>query len=82
MCIAKVEAYEHRGQLFRTEQDALKAALKDIGTAIQKDWSHSVHDGLSVHSEALLRVLGRMEEIEAAKPRADMPRYDDMQEAA
>lgn len=70
MCIKKVEAYEHAGQLFATERQALDAALKDIGKKIVADHHASPAEGMMKHREAILRVLGRIDEIEAAMPEA------------
>ena len=83
MCIEKVQAWSHAGKLFATEDDALAAALKDLAASIQKDHSHEPHVGLLKNSAALRRVLGRIDEIEASKPRA-MPdkSYDGTREAA
>lgn len=74
MCIKQVEAWEHAGQLFATERQALDAALKDIGKKIVADYHASPAEGMMKHSEAILRVLGRIAEMEAevALPR-DVP---------
>jgi hypothetical protein len=73
MCIEKVQAWSHAGKLFPTEEDALNAALKDLAASIQKDHSHELHVGLLKNSDALLRVLSRLVEIEDAKPKAAEP---------
>lgn len=65
MCIKKVEAFEHAGQLFATERQALDAALKDIGKKIIADHHASPAEGMMKHREAILRVLGRIDEMEA-----------------
>lgn len=64
MCVTKVEAYEHAGQLFATERQALDAALKDIGKKIMADHHAAPDVGMVKHSEAILRVLGRISELE------------------
>lgn len=46
-------------------QPAIKAVK------IQKDHSHRLHEGLLAHSEQLRRVLGRLDEIEQAKPKVE-----------
>lgn len=71
MCIKKVEAYEHAGQLFATERQALDAALKDIGKKIMADHHAAPDVGMVKHSEAILRVLGRIAEMEAAQPKTE-----------
>lgn len=71
MCIQKVEAWDHGGKLFPTEEEALFAAVNDIAAKIQKDHSHRLHEGLLAHSEQLRRVLGRLDEIEQAKPKVE-----------
>lgn len=71
MCIKKVEAYEHAGQLFATERQALDAALKDIGKKIVADHHASPAEGMMKHREAILRVLGRIDEIEAELPKVE-----------
>lgn len=78
MCIKKVEAYEHAGQLFATERQALDAALKDIGKKLVADFHANPAEGLIQQREAILRVLGRIAEIEAALPDVEpAARYDD-----
>lgn len=64
MCIKKVEAYEHAGQLFATERQALDAALKDIGKKLVADHHANPAEGLIQQREAILRVLGRISELE------------------
>ena len=64
MCVTKVEAYEHAGQLFATERQALDAALKDIGKKLVADFHANPAEGLIQQREAILRVLGRIAEIE------------------
>ena len=65
MCIRKVEAFEHAGQLFATERQALDAALKDIGKKLVADHHANPAEGMLHHRDAILRVLGRIAEIEA-----------------
>lgn len=65
MCIRKVEAYEHAGQLFPTERQALDAALKDIGKRIVTENHANPAEGMLQQRDAILRVLGRIAEIEA-----------------
>lgn len=71
MCVTKVTAFEHAGKLFATEEDALKAALKDIADSLMKDHSAKLHDGLLAVSPKLRSVLDRLEAIEKAKPKAE-----------
>lgn len=71
MCIQKVEAWEHGGKLFSTERQALDAALSDIGARIVKEHHASPATGLLANKDAILRVLGRIDEIEAAEPKAE-----------
>lgn len=71
MCIRKVEAYEHAGQLFPTERQALDAALKDIGKRIVTENHANPAEGMLQQRDAILRVLGRIAEIEAASPRVE-----------
>jgi hypothetical protein len=65
MCIRKVEAFEHAGQLFATERQALDAALKDIGKKLVADHHANPAEGMLQQRDAILRVLGRIDEIEA-----------------
>lgn len=71
MCIKKVEAYEHAGQLFATERQALDAALKDIGKRVMTDHHANPAEGMLQQRDAILRVLGRIAEIEASQPKAE-----------
>lgn len=73
MCITKVTAFSHAGKLFLTEEEALKAALKDIADRLMKEHSAALHVGLLAESEALRSVLDRLEAIEEAKPKAEEP---------
>jgi hypothetical protein len=73
MCVTKVTAFEHAGKLFTTEEDALKAALKDIADRLMKDHSAALNVGLLAESEALRSVLMRLDAIEKAKPVAAEP---------
>lgn len=70
MCVTKVEAFEHAGQLFHTERQALDAALKDIGKKLVADFHANPAEGMIQQREAILRVLGRIAEIEDAMPTA------------
>lgn len=63
MCVTKVTAFEHAGKLFATEEDALKAALKDIADLLMKDHSAKLHDGLLAVSPKLRSVLDRLAAI-------------------
>lgn len=69
MCVKKVQAWDHAGKLFTTEEDALKAALKDIADRLMKDHSAALHAGLLAESEPLRSVLERLDVIENAKPK-------------
>lgn len=71
MCIRKVEAFEHAGQLFATERQALDAALKDIGKKLVADHHANPAEGMLQQRDAILRVLGRIDEIEAALPKVE-----------
>lgn len=71
MCVTKVTAFEHAGKLFATEEDALKAALKDIADLLMKEHSAALHVGLLAVSPKLRSVLDRLEAIEKAKPKAE-----------
>src|SRR3546814_3667693 len=73
MCVKKVQAFEHAGKLFATEEDALKAALKDIADLLMKDHSAKLHDGLLAVSPKLRSVLDRLAAIEKLKPVAAEP---------
>lgn len=73
MCVTKVTAFEHAGKLFTTEEDALKAALKDIADRLMKDHSAALHTGLLAESEPLRSVLERLDVIEKAKPKCAEP---------
>ena len=73
MCISKVTAFSHAGKLFLTEEEALKAALKDIADSLMKDHSAKLHDGLLAVSPKLRSVLDRLEAIEKAKPKSKEP---------
>lgn len=79
MCVTKVTAFEHAGKLFTTEEDALKAALKDIAERLMKEHSAALHTGLLAHSVQLRSVLNALDAIERAKPKAAEPAkvYDD-----
>jgi hypothetical protein len=63
MCIKQVEAWEHGGKLFSTERQALDAALSDIGARIVKEHHASPATGLLANKDAILRVLGRIDEL-------------------
>lgn len=65
MCVTQVQAYEHAGQLFHTERQALDAALKDIGKKLVADFHANPAEGMLQQRDAILRVLGRIAEIEA-----------------
>src|SRR3546814_19918275 len=56
MCVKKVQAWDHAGKLFTTEEDALKAALKDIADLLMKDHSAKLHAGLLAVSPKLRSV--------------------------
>lgn len=73
MCVTKVTAFSHAGKLFLTEEEALKAALKDIADRLMKDHSAALHVGLLAESEALRSVLDRLAAIEMLKPVAAEP---------
>src|SRR3546814_18935620 len=73
MCVKKVQAWDHAGKLFATEEDALKAALKDIADLLMKDHSAKLHDGLLAVSQKLRSVLDRLAAIEKLKPVAAAP---------
>src|SRR3546814_414274 len=73
MCVKKVQAWDHAGKLFTTEEDALKAALKDIADLLMKDHSAKLHDGLLAVSPKLRSVLDRLAAIEKLKPVAAEP---------
>lgn len=73
MCITKVTAFSHAGKLFLTEEEALKAALKDIADRLMKDHSAALHVGLLAESSALRSVLDRLAAIEKSKPVAAEP---------
>ncbi|PQM29438.1 hypothetical protein CVO77_00425 [Sphingopyxis lindanitolerans] len=73
MCVTKVTAFEHAGKLFTTEEDALKAALKDIAEKLMKEHSAALHTGLLAHSDQLRSVLAALDVIERAKPVAAEP---------
>lgn len=64
MCVKKIEAFEHAGQLFHTERQALDAALKDIGKKVMTDHHANPAEGMLQQRDAILRVLGRIAEIE------------------
>lgn len=85
MCVKKIEAFEHAGQLFHTERQALDAALKDIGKKVMTDHHANPAEGMLMHRAAILRVLGRIGEIEAEvaldRP-APAKTYDDLAAAA
>lgn len=70
MCVKKIEAFEHAGQLFHTERQALDAALKDIGKKLVADFHANPAEGMIQQREAILRVLGRIAEIEDSTPSA------------
>ncbi|SKB26871.1 hypothetical protein [Sphingopyxis flava] len=65
MCVNQVTAFEHGGQLFHTERQALDAALKDIGKKLVADFHANPAEGMLQQRDAILRVLGRISEIEA-----------------
>ncbi len=71
MCITKVTAFEHAGKLFSTEEEALKAALKDIADSLMKEHSARLDVGLLAMSGKLRAVLERLDAIEEAKPKAE-----------
>lgn len=83
MCVTKIEAFEHAGQIFHTERQALGAALKDIGKKVMTDHHANPAEGMLQHRVAILRVLGRIDELEAEMPEV-MPAktYDDLAAAA
>lgn len=83
MCVTKIEAFEHAGQLFHTERQALDAALKDIGKKVMTDHHANPAEGMLQHRDAILRVLGRISELEAAMPKVEAAKtYDDLAAAA
>lgn len=83
MCVKKIEAFEHAGQLFHTERQALDAALNDIGKKVMTDHHANPAKGLLQHRDAILRVLGRIAEIEDAMPKVEAVKtYDDLAAAA
>jgi hypothetical protein len=71
MCITKVTAFEHAGKLFSTEEEALKAALKDIADSLMKEHSARLDVGLLAMSGKLRTVLERLDAIEEEKPKAE-----------
>lgn len=71
MCITKVTAFEHAGKLFSTEEEALKAALKDIAADLMKDHSAKLDVGLLAMSGKLRTVLERLDAIEEGKHKAE-----------
>jgi hypothetical protein len=71
MCITKVTAFEHAGKLFASEEEALKAALKDIADSLMKEHSARLDVGLLAFSPKLRSVLERLDAIEEAKPKAE-----------
>lgn len=74
MCVVtKVPAWSHGDKLFRTEEDALKAALKGIADRLMKEHSAALDKGLLANSEKLRSVLERLDKIEQAKPKEEEP---------
>lgn len=73
MCVEKVPAWSHGDKLYRTEEDALKAALKDIADRLMKEHSAALDKGLLSQSDALRSVLERLAVIEKARPLEAMP---------
>src|SRR3546814_9921789 len=73
MCVKKVQAWDHAGKLFTTEEDALTAALKDIADLLMKDHSAKLPDGLLAVSPKLRSVLDRLAAIGKLKPVAREP---------
>jgi hypothetical protein len=71
MCVEKVPAWSHGDKLYRTEEDALKAALKDIADSLMKEHSARLDVGLLAMSGKLRTVLERLDAIEEAKPKAE-----------
>lgn len=74
MCVEKVPAWSHGDKLFRTEEEALKDALKGIADRLMKEHSAALHVGLLAESSALRSVLERLSSIEKMKPVEAMPK--------
>ncbi|MGV1682972.1 hypothetical protein [Sphingopyxis sp. NJF-3] len=73
MCVKKVQAWDHAGKLFPTEEEALREALKDIAANLMKDHSAKLDVGLLAVSPKLRSVLERLDAIEKAKPKVAEP---------
>lgn len=73
MCIKQVTAWEHGGQFFGTELEAVNAALHDLGVKLVRDHSAHMAAGLIEHGDKLSALLDRHQALTAmaaAKPKA------------
>jgi hypothetical protein len=68
MCIKKVESFEYKGELYTTEDAALKAAILALSAILMKNWSNAMERGLVEHSDELIYLLKRNKELEDARP--------------
>lgn len=59
MCIKKTESWAFAGKLYPTEQEAIHAALDDVGRKILKDFSHDPAKGLLEHGADVSQLRAR-----------------------
>jgi hypothetical protein len=58
MCIKAIQAAEYDGKLYRSELEAAKVALQDVGAAIVKFGANNAGAKIEEHATQLLYLLG------------------------
>ncbi len=67
MCIEKTTAWKYGDEFFPTEGHAIEAALHSLAVNLLQQHSSNLALGLIANDEAIIRLLTRRREIEAAK---------------